>query len=304
MKIAIFGAGNMGAGIAQCFAVAGHEVSLHDQTEDAAGAAVGRVQTSVQRRIESGKMAPTTLDLCAGGRYDDADLIIEAVFEDLDVKKALFAKLASTNSVLATNTSSFQVADLAVNDRVIGLHFFFPAHVNRLVELVPGNATPGAVAIARHAMESIGKTVIVTADSPGFGINRFLVPILNEAALMLDEGIDMGTIEASGKAAFGMPLGPFTLMNASGTRVCAHAQENLHAQADASSLAASLGKLAPDNTPWEIAQGEPDVNLVARFHETLRHQLLWIAEKNVAKVEDLDLGAKIGLGWTVAPSSV
>lgn len=306
MRIAVFGAGNMGAGIAQCFAIAGHKVTLHDQRNETVTAAIARVKSSVQRRVDAGKMAPSTLDLTAGTEADatQADLIIEAIFEDLVAKQSLFAKLASTKAVLATNTSSFQVADLAVNDRVLGLHFFFPAHINRLVELVPGNANPAAVAVAREAMASIGKTVIQTADSPGFGINRFLVPILNDAALMLAEGYDMGNIEASGKAAFGMPMGPFALMNASGTRVCAHAQATLHARADAAPVAAALAKLAPNNEAWALVESLPDPVLVTRFQETLRQQLRWLAERKVAKVDDLDLGAKIGLGWAVAPSSI
>lgn len=303
MRVAIFGAGNMGAGIAQCFAVAGHDVSLHDQTDEAAQAAVARIHASVQRRVDAGKMAPVQLQLTAGGELD-AELIIEAVFEDLSVKRALFEQLADHPAVLATNTSSFQVADLAVHDRVVGLHFFFPAHVNRLVELVPGTATEAAVQLARDAMESIGKTVIVTKDSPGFAINRFLVPCLNEAARMLDEGLDMGTIEASGKAAFGMPLGPFALMNASGTRVCADAQDTLHQRADCEPVASSLAQLAPDNTPWDVQESAPDEALVLRFHECVRTQLAWLQERDVASMVDMDLGARVGLGWTVAPSTV
>ncbi|MGB1697435.1 MAG: 3-hydroxyacyl-CoA dehydrogenase family protein [Thermoplasmatota archaeon] len=305
MKLAIFGAGNMGQGIAQCFALAGHHVQLHDQSVAQAESAVERIHASVKRRVEAGKQPARDLRLQAGGDVAEAELVIEAVFEDLAVKQALFSDLAKrTKAVLATNTSSFQVADLAVHDRVVGLHFFFPAHVNRLVELVPGTANEAAVSLARNAVESVGKTVIVTKDSPGFAINRFLVPVLNEAARLVDAGHALGDVEASGKAAFGMPLGPFSLMNASGTRVCAHAHETLHQRAGCAPVAESLARLAPDNTPWDVAVGEISDALVSHLQDCLRVQLAWIEKENVASVDDLDLGARVGLGWSVAPSTV
>lgn len=305
MKVSIFGAGNMGRGIAQCFALAGHKVQLHDQSTVQAASAIEQIRASIQRRVDAGKQQPTPLHLEAGGGISETDLVIEAVFEDLEVKKALFVDLAAkTDAVLATNTSSFQVADLAVHDRVVGLHFFFPAHVNRLVELVPGTARNEAVELARTAVESVGKTVIVTKDSPGFAMNRFLVPILNESARLVDAGHPLGVVDASGKTAFGMPMGPFALMNASGTRVCAHAQATLHERAGCKGVAACLAARAQENTHWELANGEVSTELVHHLQASLREQLSWIEKEGVASATDIDLGARVGLGWSRAPSTI
>lgn len=303
MNIHIFGAGRMGAGIAQACAVGGHDVHLHDQSPALVDDAIKRVEASIERAVSNGKMEPMDLSLTRGGDLQGAELVIEAIYENLTAKKALFSWLASqTDAVLATNTSSFQVEDFQVHDRVLGLHFFFPAHINSLVELVPAGASRDAISLARKAMISIGKTVIETTDAPGFAINRFLVPVLNEAALMLDEGLDMGAIEASGKAAFGMPLGPFALMNASGNRVCLHAQKTLSTRLPSIGLPAkSLQEKGAENGVWDPPSGTPDPALEARFVSLFQELVNELLEEGVASKEDVEKGAQVGLGWTKFP---
>src|SRR5688572_18257348 len=293
--VTVVGAGNMGSGIAQAFASAGFQVTLNDVDLAAIQRGLDRIKGPLAKRVEAGKMAKPELDaLLANLRPEpdlakavaEADLVVEAVFEDLKVKQDLFArldKLAPPHAVLATNTSSFKVRELAAVTKrpaqVVGLHFFFPAAINKLVEVVKSpTSTQAAFDAAYAASKKAGKTPIETADAPGFAVNRFFVPWVNEACRILEEGqAGIPTIEAAAKQAFGITMGPFELMNVTGVPISYHAQSTLHRDLGAfyepsKALKAQVDKKAN----WDLA-GKPDEAKLAGVASRLRGVVFGIA---------------------------
>src|SRR5215831_11137660 len=218
--LAVVGAGNMGSGIAQKMASEGFDVILVDLDEEKVQRGLRGIEKTLADGVERKLFTPDQVarilarirGTTAFTDLKDADLVVEAVFEDVDVKRDVFARLEKAcrrDAVLATNTSSFAVGDLAAGaeapDRVIGLHYFYHPAKNRLVEVV-GAAQSSAAALARAwtLQEQLGKTPIRSKDSCGFIVNRFFGPWLAEAVRILDEGIaDVPTIEAAAKQAFG-----------------------------------------------------------------------------------------------------
>ncbi len=302
----------MGQGIAQSFAVAGHDVALVDTDPRHTATAVATIRDRIGRDVQCGKLAA---DAMSGTRrlraadWEDlhADLVIEAVFEDLDVKREVFARLGHMDCVLASNTSSFPISSIAQGvprpERVIGLHFFFPAHQNRLVEVVGHDGSDGdIIERARQWMIDIGKTPILVRDAPGFAINRFLLPMANEACRLVDEGHDPADVEASGAVAFQIRYGPFTVMDLSGTRVCWQAQQTLHeALGEAQRPAASLERMGIKNTPWNVRAGIVDHALAVRLRDAVFTAAQEIVEAGIATSSDVDLGARVGLQWPMGP---
>ncbi len=224
--IAVVGAGAMGAGIAQLAAVAGHPVRLFDTAPGAADRAVASIRDQVRSRVASGKLtAPAELQLSAVGGLAGlagARVVVEAVVEDLDVKRRLFADLEGlldARAILATNTSSFSPTALAAGlthpGRLVGMHFFNPAPVMRLVEVVAGLATDRTVTDAAAALAtSWGKTVVRTAATPGFLVNRLARPFYAEALRIYEEqAADPAVIDAVLTGAGGFRMGPFALMD-------------------------------------------------------------------------------------------
>ncbi|MDP6945761.1 MAG: 3-hydroxyacyl-CoA dehydrogenase family protein, partial [Myxococcota bacterium] len=232
-RIGVVGAGNMGSGIAQKAATEGATVVLVDLSEAALERGMstirGLLDQGVQRRVFKpdqveailGRLIPTT----SFEALAECELVIEAVFEDLGVKREVFATLdrvCDPAAVLATNTSSFRVSDLQPGlthpERVVGLHFFFHPAKNRLVEVIGGDATPAEyVDRAWQMMDVMGKTAIGSTDAEGFVVNRFFVPWLNEGVRLLEEGLGTpAQIDAAACEAFGVGMGPFALMNATG----------------------------------------------------------------------------------------
>ncbi|MEZ5066640.1 MAG: 3-hydroxyacyl-CoA dehydrogenase NAD-binding domain-containing protein [bacterium] len=320
--VGVIGAGNMGSGIAQKTATEGFTVALVDL--DAAAAAKGRerirtlLSEAVERRIFAQPQADAILErVRASGdpaAVRDAEIVVEAVFEDLGVKKDLFARLdavCSERTILATNTSSFTVDDVAAAtkrpDRVVGLHYFYHPAKNRLVEVIRGSKTSDESFRRAWAFaEATGKTPIRSADSPGFVVNRFFVPWINEAVRLLDEGVaDIATIEAAAKAAFRIGMGPFELMNVTGVPIALHAATTLGERlgpfyAPSPRLAAQVEK----RELWPL-DGTPDES---RF-EAVRRRLLGVTffvaaalvEEGVSSIEDTDIGARVGLRWSLGP---
>ena len=322
-RVTVVGSGNMGSGIAQSFAAAGFAVTLSDVSAEAVQRGLDRIRKPLEKRVAEGKMARADLDALMGrlaaepdlGKaVAEADLVVEAVFEDLKVKTDLFARLdavAPAKALLATNTSSFRVRDLAAAtgrpERVLGLHFFFPAAINQLVEVVKGPATADAAFREAHAaVRRAGKTPIETADAPGFAVNRFFVPWVNEACRIVEEGAaDIPTVEAAAKEAFGIGMGPFELMNVTGVPISLHAQRTLHKELGPFyAPAASLVKQGEANQPWSLA-GAPDPARKDAVAARLRGVALGIAchlvEEGVASMRDTDRGATIGLRWAHGP---
>jgi len=239
-SIAVIGAGNMGSGIAQKAATEGFPVVLVDLDDEKVARGLATIEKTlaegVERKIFRPDAAKAIRERITGtadwSRLSGVDLAIEAVFEDFDVKRKVFARLEEVcraDAILATNTSSFAVTDLAKEmkhpERMLGLHYFYHPAKNRLVEVVPGEATdPAVVDAAWTAQEMMGKTPIRSADASGFIVNRFFVPWLNESVRLLEEKVaGIATIEAAAKQTFGVGMGPFELMNVTGVPIAMHA---------------------------------------------------------------------------------
>ena len=226
--VGVVGSGAMGAGIAQVAAMAGHKVVLYDNNAAALGKAKTNLAGTLHKLQEKGKLASAEevlrqflfADNIAS--FADCELIIEAIVEKLDVKKALFAEIeqvVSDTCVLATNTSSLSVTSIAAAcgkpGRVLGLHFFNPAPVMALVEIIPALQTnPDLIPAAKELMLQWGKTPVITKDTPGFIVNRVARPFYGEAIRILEEGIaDIPTIDWAMTEIGGFRMGPFTLMD-------------------------------------------------------------------------------------------
>ena len=320
--VAVVGAGNMGAGIAQKIAQEGFDVLLADLDLERASAGVERIRQSLGQAVERRIMKPEQAEAVlarvrAVGSHADlasADLVIEAIFENLLAKKELLRSLdqhCKPGCVLATNTSSFYVAELASVTRrpghVVGLHYFFHPAKNRLLEVIPGHLTDPAVtaAMVRFA-EAHGKTALVCKDAPGFVVNRFFVPWLNEAVRLLADGTaDIPTIEAEAKAAFGIGMGPFELMNVTGIPVALHAAGTLGTELGAFyEPDERLAEQVRSGALWPL-DGEPTDLGRAAVRDRLLGVTFAIAaglvDEGVCSLEDVDRGARIGLRWAKGP---
>jgi 3-hydroxybutyryl-CoA dehydrogenase len=238
-RIGVLGAGSMGSGIAQVAAVAGHPVVIADVSEAALERAVGSIRKSLDREAEKGRLTPAEVAAIVGriematvnGHYsafEGCGLVVEAILEDLAVKQqALTALEGATGptAVLATNTSSLSVTAIAAPcqhpERVVGVHFFNPAPLMPLVEIVGGHATDTRMlAAVRALVDRWGKTTVVAADTPGFIVNRVARPFYGEALRILEEGVaDHVTIDWAMREFGGFRMGPFELMDLIGNDI-------------------------------------------------------------------------------------
>ncbi|MBK9177129.1 MAG: 3-hydroxybutyryl-CoA dehydrogenase [Flavobacteriales bacterium] len=236
MKVAVIGAGTMGSGIAQVAAQAGHAVVLYDTRRGAVDKALAGLKRTLDKLAEKGKLTADQATSTHGRIAPAGDLkelagsglVIEAIIEDIGSKKDLFAELealVSNECVLATNTSSLSVTAIAGGckhpERVIGLHFFNPAPVLPLVEVVPGIATQSALPTrCIELMKAWGKVPVLCKDTPGFIVNRVARPFYGEALRIYEEGLaDMATIDHAMRSVGGFKMGPFELMDLIGNDV-------------------------------------------------------------------------------------
>jgi 3-hydroxybutyryl-CoA dehydrogenase len=243
--IGVVGGGTMGSGIAQVFAQSGFDVVLHDAQPAALDRARGAIGKSLAKLVEKGKLPAQDRDETLGRltfapALDDvarADYVIEAIVEDVGAKRALFERLDTltpAHVVLASNTSSISITTLAAAtnrpDKVLGMHFMNPVPLMTLVELIRGQATSDdAMALARDLVTRLGKTPVEAADYPGFIANRILMPMINEAAFAVMEGV--GTPEAIDtvmKLGMNHPMGPLTLADFIGLDVCVAILDVMH----------------------------------------------------------------------------
>ncbi|MCA9935462.1 MAG: 3-hydroxybutyryl-CoA dehydrogenase [Ardenticatenaceae bacterium] len=233
--IAVIGTGTMGRGIAQVSALGGYDVIVYDVFEQALANAVTLIEASIDKGVMRGKLDAQAANL-AKNRFhvthslDDmaqADLIIEAIPEDLKLKHDLFSRLdtvAPKHTILASNTSSLSINSLAGSthrgDRFLGLHFFNPPHIMKLVEVITCDDTSAeTVTAAKEYVERIGKTAVFCKDTPAFIVNRVARPFYGEAFRMLGEGMaDVATIDRLIKS-IGFPMGPFELIDLIGCDV-------------------------------------------------------------------------------------
>jgi 3-hydroxybutyryl-CoA dehydrogenase len=346
--IGIVGAGAMGAGIAQLALEAGHEVVIHDVDGIAIERATDRIRDGLVRRAVRLELDPDSIDDWVDGRLarlrntevletlgDEADVVVEAALEDLELKRTLFGTLdgvADPSTLLASNTSSLSIADIARAtahpERVLGLHFFNPAPVMRLVEVIAGPQTaPEAIERATVLVERWGRTPVRSADAPGFIVNRVNRPYTIEALRIVEERA--ATVEQVDEAlrAADYPLGPFELMDLTGIDVTTAAATAIWVglgrpdrlrpspiQADRIE-AGALGRksaegfyLYPDGHRGEVAEPfrGPPTDLAA---EAIRDRILGAigaeadlaVEEGVASAADVDLALRLGANHPLGP---
>jgi 3-hydroxybutyryl-CoA dehydrogenase len=236
--VLVVGAGQMGGGIAQVVAASGRRVSLHDAQPGATDRALEAMRKSLGRLEEKGG-PPAQEVLVRIAAVDDlvpADLMIEAVIEEAEVKEEIFRRADAElppHSVLASNTSSIPIGSLAAAtrrpDKVIGMHFFNPVPVLKLVEIIRGRDTSDETAAAITALaRELGKTPAVANDFPGFVSNRILMPFINEAVWALHDGVaEAESIDTIAKLGFAHPLGPLALADLIGLDTCVAIMEVL-----------------------------------------------------------------------------
>lgn len=229
-RVGIVGSGIMGSGIAEAAAVNGFEVILRSRNQSTADATLAALEKSLNRQVEKGKKSEEERDAALArvtGTSDlsalkDVDLVIESVIEDLAVKKELFNELdrvTDDRTILATNTSTLPVVELAMQtgrpDKVCGVHFFNPAPVMALVELVrPITASDETMGAARQFAEACGKTPVEVKDQAGFIVNALLFPYLNNAVRLYQQGVaSVADIDTAMKGGCGFPMGPFALLD-------------------------------------------------------------------------------------------
>ncbi len=236
-RICVLGAGTMGAGIAQTCSQAGYQVTMRDLTEEFVESGFERIRVPLERRVKRGKMAQEDVDEVISHirgttsleeAVRDADFVIEAVFEEMGVKKEVYQEidqLCPPEVVFASNTSSLSVTEMASAtsrpDRFLGMHFFNPAPVMKLIELIKGSETSDeTMALARDLSLRLGKEPVVVRESAGFVVNRLLVPMMNEAFNLLMEGVATAEdIDKAMKLGTNMPMGPFELADFTGLDV-------------------------------------------------------------------------------------
>ena len=327
--VAIVGAGNMGSGIAQKTAQEQFPVQMVDRELQWVERGQETISTllgqAVERRIFSEAQVEEIQARITGvvgveNVAANTDLVIEAVFEDFDVKKAVFNTLdeaCGEDTILASNTSSLSVNALAKAtarpDRFVGLHFFYHPAKNRLVEVIPSElSSDDTIARVEQFCKMLGKVVIVCKDRPGFVVNRFFVPWLNEACLLLEEGVGTtAQIDAVACAAFDIGMGPFALMNLTGPPIALHATNYLAEQLDTPRYtgAKSLEELVEAGVMWDIdEETDCDAEATKIISERLLGQVFAVASQIVAEeicsMEDVDRGAKVGLRWMNGPFEI
>jgi 3-hydroxybutyryl-CoA dehydrogenase len=244
-SVAVIGAGQMGAGIAQVAARAGLRVCLSDQAEHLAALAKTKLEQRLRRQQSEGKVTAEVVEgtltrlSCGGPLFgvEQADLVIEAAPEQLQLKLELFRSLserAKASALLASNTSSLSITRLAREttrpELVVGMHFMNPVPVMQLVEVVRGTLTSETTLSQVLALAAaLGKQSIVSQDRPGFLVNRILIPLLNEACFALEEGVgDKQDIDAGARLGLGHPLGPLELADLIGLDTVLSIAEILH----------------------------------------------------------------------------
>ena len=238
MKVTVFGAGNMGARIAEVFLKAGHAVTLIDIKEQFCEGGKKRIEGDLAGGVKRGKMTQEQMDACLANltlsvdRQDAAgsDFVMEVILERMDLKKELLEELDSIlpeDCIIGTNTSALSITEISNavpnrSDKVVGCHFFNPAHIMKLVEVTKGLKTSEETfKKAYDIMASLGKTPVQVNEGPGFVVNRILIPMINEAAFIKMEGVsDIAGIDTAMKLGANHPMGPLELGDFVGLDIC------------------------------------------------------------------------------------
>ena len=243
MKVGVIGAGTMGSGIAQAFAVTdGYEVVLCDITEEFAAGGKKKIEKSLTKLVSKGKMEQEKTDAILAkittglnDKVADCDLVVEAALEKMDLKKELFAKLQTIcrkDAIFASNTSSLSLTEMSqgLDRAIVGMHFFNPAPVMKLVEVTAGlHTAPETVEKIVAISKEIGKTPVEVKEAPGFVVNRILIPMINEAIGIYAEGVaSVEGIDSAMQLGANHPMGPLALGDLIGLDVCLAIMEVLY----------------------------------------------------------------------------
>ena len=244
MKVAVFGAGTMGSGISQVFAAKGHTVLMYASSLESAQRHKDALAKSLQKRVDKGKMTQEAKDALMANIFvdetsaaADADLVIECVKEDMETKKALFKELdelCKPEAIFASNTSSLPITDMArgLKHPLIGMHFFNPVPSMKLVEIIRGiNTTDETFEFTYNLAKELGKEPVEVKESPGFVVNKLLIPMINDAIGLVETGAaSVEDIDKSMQLGANHPMGPLALGDFIGLDVCLAIMETLYTE--------------------------------------------------------------------------
>jgi 3-hydroxyacyl-CoA dehydrogenase len=340
-KAGVVGAGTMGGEIAQVISYSGLPVVMKDIDQKMLDIGMEKIRSIYQRRVDKGKMSPgemqSKLDLVTPtltyDGFEDADIVIEAVPEVMNIKKRVFKELEEVcpeATVFASNTSALSISEMAASTnkphKILGMHFFNPAHVMKLVEVIPGlDTSQETVDDVVMFTESLRKLPVVVQECPGFLVNRLLMPYLNEATMCLEEGAASAREIDEAMVQWGWPMGPFTLMDMLGLDVCVHVGDYLAEEYGERMEAALLmpklvemGRLGEKSGAgfygYRDQSDEPTLKLVdeikskkgvagsefspERLVYPLINEATLCVQENVASVNDIDMAMIAGAGMT------
>jgi 3-hydroxyacyl-CoA dehydrogenase len=337
-KAGVVGAGTMGGEIAQVISFSGLPVVLKDIDQRMLDKGMETIRRIYQSRVDKGKMSAGEMEsklalvepTLGYESLADVDIVIEAVPEKIAIKKAVLAELeriVPETAIFASNTSALSISEMAAATKrpakVIGMHFFNPAHVMKLVEVIPGLETSQeTIDDVMMFAESLRKIAVVVQECPGFLVNRLLMPYLNEAAYALQEGTATATEIDAAINGFGMPMGPFTLMDMLGIDICSHIGHYLYGEYGPRMAPAPLfdqlmeaDRLGEKNGKGFYGYGdetdEPVQEMVARFGQIpdsrfsverliypLINEAILALQEHIASVNDIDMAMIAGTGMT------
>ena len=254
MKVAVFGAGTMGSGIAQVFATAGNETLLFASSVESAKRHKDKLAKSLEKRVEKGKMTAEAKDAILDNiktveieEAADCDLILETIKEEIGAKRELLEKLdamCKPETIFATNTSSLSITQIAygLNHPVVGMHFFNPAPTMKLVEVIAGMTTPADVVEKIKVLSAeLGKTPVEVNEAPGFVVNRILIPMINEAICLLESGVaSAADIDVAMQLGANHPMGPLALSDLIGNDIVLNIMDVLYTETGDSKYRASV----------------------------------------------------------------
>jgi len=235
-KVGVVGCGVMGSGIAQLCAQSGYQVVVSEINDELLNKGLASIEKILARSVEKGRISQQDKDVTLGRikgttntkDFSDCDIIIEAAIENMDLKKRIFAELdeiCSKHAILATNSSVLSIIDMAVStkrpDKVLGMHFFNPAPIMKLLEIVRTIATSDeTIEVCKEFGKSVGKTTVIAQDKPGFIVNRLWIPYMLHAISLLEDGIaSRDDIDSAVTAGLNYPMGPLTLVDLTGLDV-------------------------------------------------------------------------------------